>query len=106
MTPNEILIFNINRICREKGWTHKVLAKNMGMMAESLSRAINRNPSLRTLDKIAKALDVSIKSLFQDPNDVEGFVLLHGKVYHFNSKQELEEIERYAQTKPGRKSIR
>lgn len=93
MTSNEILIFNITRICREKGWTHKQLAKNMGMMAESLSRAINRNPSLRTLDKIAKALDVSIKSLFQDPNDVEGFILLRGKPYHFNSRDELVRID-------------
>lgn len=45
---------------------------------------------------IAKTLDVSIKSLFNDPGDVEGFVLLKGKSYHFNSREELSFKERQA----------
>jgi transcriptional regulator with XRE-family HTH domain len=60
----------------------------------SLSRSLNGNPTLETLEKIAKALDVSIKSLFNDLADVEGFILLHGKPYHFNSLQELNAIEK------------
>lgn len=103
MTPNEILIFNVTRLSRGKGWTHRQLASHMGINEASLSRAINHNPSLRTLGKIAKALDVSIKSLFQDPNDVEGFILLQGRAYHFNNKKELDDIERYAQSLPSPK---
>ena len=45
---------------------------------------------------MAKALDVSIKSLFDDPNDVEGFILLNGKYYHFNNNDELLSIQQRA----------
>jgi transcriptional regulator with XRE-family HTH domain len=71
----------------------------MGIMEAALSRALAGNPQLKTIEKIAKALEVSIKSLFDDPNDIEGFILLNGMPYHFNSKYELTEIER--RTKPS-----
>ncbi len=64
--------------CYERKWNRRALAKKMGIMEASLSRSLNGNPTLETLEKIAKALDVSIKSLFNDPTDFEGFVLLHG----------------------------
>lgn len=59
------------------------------------------NPTLETLEKIAKALDVSIKSLFNDPADVEGFVLLKGKPYHFNSQAEFEPAFKESRPKMG-----
>ncbi len=46
-----------------------------------------------TIEKIAKALDVSIKSLFEDPVAIEGFVSVGGhKVQRFNSVKEFERI--------------
>lgn len=94
MDTKEILIKNIDMLCYERKWNRRALAKKMGIMEASLSRSLNGNPTLETLEKIAKALDVSIKSLFNDPADFEGFVLLHGKPYHFNSLQELNAIEK------------
>ena len=41
---------------------------------------------------IAKALDVSIKSLFEDPVAIEGFVSVGGKVQRFSSREEFERI--------------
>ena len=93
MNNLEILNLNVDRLCDERGWSHKRLAKEMGIMEAALSRALNGNPQLKTIEKIAKALDVSIKSLFDDPDDIEGFILLHGKPYHFNNLQELNAIE-------------
>lgn len=93
MEIKELLINNIDYLCRERKWTRRDLAKKMGIMEASLSRSLKGNPTLGTLEKIAKALDVSIKSLFEDSNDVEGFVLLKGKAYHFNSLKELMTIE-------------
>ena len=92
----QILNLNVDRLCNERGWTHKRLAREMGIMEAALSRALAGNPQLKTLEKIAKALDVSIKSLFNDPNDVEGFILLHGRPYRFNSSEELAIIENRA----------
>lgn len=93
MGIKELLINNIDYLCRERKWTRRDLAKKMGIMEASLSRSLKGNPTLGTLEKIAKALDVSIKSLFDDPADVEGFILLNGKPYHFNTKEELKSIE-------------
>ena len=65
----------------------------MGVMPESLSRSINGLPRIDTIEKIAKALDVSIKSLFEDPIAIEGFVSVGGhKVQRFNSVKEFERI--------------
>ena len=88
----QILNLNVDRLCNERGWTHKRLAKEMGIMEAALSRALAGNPQLKTIEKIAKALDVSIKSLFDDPNDVEGFILLKGQPYHFYGKDELNQV--------------
>lgn len=93
MDTIKLLNYNVDRLCNEKGWSHKRLAKEMGIMEAALSRALSRNPQLNTIEKMAKALDVSIKSLFENPNDIEGFILLNGKPYHFNSQEELSSIE-------------
>lgn len=59
---------NLNRIvrelCRVQGMTMKELATKMGIAPESLSRAINGNPQLSTLENIAKNLNVSVAELF------------------------------------------
>lgn len=96
MNNLEILNVNVDRLCDERGWSHKRLANEMNIMEAALSRALNGNPQLKTLERIAKALDVSIKSLFDDPNDVEGFILLNGKYYHFNNNDELLSIQQRA----------
>lgn len=92
MEIKELLINNIDYLCRERKWSRRDLAKKMGIMEASLSRSLKGNPTLETLEKIAKALDVSIKSLFEDPNDIEGFILIHGKSYHYNSRKELSDF--------------
>ena len=100
MNNLEILNENIDRLCDERRWSHKRLAKEMGIMEAVLSRALTGNPQLKTIEKMAKALDVSIKSLFDDPNDVEGFILLHGQPYFFNSNAELTKIQQRSKQGP------
>lgn len=96
MDTKQLLINNIDRLCDERKWNRRTLAKKIGILEASLSRSLNGNPTLETLEKIAKALDVSIKSLFSDPADVEGFILLNGKPYHFNSNDELQVIQNHS----------
>lgn len=50
--------------------TMKELATKMGIAPESLSRAINGNPQLSTLENIAKNLNVSIAELFGNKMEV------------------------------------
>ncbi len=41
------------------------------------------------MQKMATALGVSMKSLFEPQDDVEGYIRIGEQVYQFNSKQEL-----------------
>ena len=43
----------IKEVIKDKGMTVSSLAEKMGIKQESLSRAINGNPTLETIDKIA-----------------------------------------------------
>ena len=89
---SKILADNVRRICKEQGKQMKDLAADMGIDPASLTRALNGNARLNTVQKIATALGVSVKSLFEPLDDVEGFIRIRGKVYQFNSKNELNDL--------------
>lgn len=86
---SKILADNVRRICKEQGKQMKDLAADMGIDPASLTRALNGNARLDTVQKIATALGVSMKSLFEPLDDVEGFIRVGERVYQFNSRKEL-----------------
>lgn len=88
----KIIADNVKRLCKERGKQMKDLAADMGIDPASLTRALNGNARLDTIEKIANALGVSMKSLFEPLDDVEGFIRIKGKVYQFNSRCELERL--------------
>lgn len=73
----------------------KDLAADMGIDPASLTRALNGNARLDTIDKIANALGVSMKSLFEPLDDVEGYIRIGEQVYQFNSLNELNRLLYY-----------
>lgn len=87
----KLLAENVKRICKEQGKQLKDLAFDIGIDPASLTRAIYGNARLDTIEKIAKSLGVSVKSLFEcmGYDQVEGFVKVNGKLYQFNSREEL-----------------
>ena len=89
---SKILADNVRRICKEQGKQLKDLAVDMGIDPASLTRALNGNARLDTIQKIATALGVSMKSLFEPLDDVEGFIRIGDKIYQFNSRFELEKL--------------
>ena len=70
----------------------KELAGKMDVDPAALTRALSGNCRLDTIQKMATALGVSLKSLFEPLDDIEGFIRIHGKVYQFNSQSELYSI--------------
>jgi len=86
---SKLLADNVRRICKEHGKQMKDLAADMGIDPASLTRALNGNARLDTVQKIATALGVSMKSLFEPQDDVEGFIRIGEKVRQFNSRNEL-----------------
>ncbi|MBR3478703.1 MAG: helix-turn-helix transcriptional regulator [Bacteroidaceae bacterium] len=87
-----LLSENVKRICKERKIQLKELARNMDVDPASLTRALNGNARLDTIQKIATALGVSMKSLFEPMDDVEGFIRIRGKAYQFNSRAELDKL--------------
>lgn len=92
----KILAENVKRLCKEQGKQLKDLAASIGIDPASLNRAMYGNARLDTIEKIANALEISIKSLFDpiDDNTVEGYIKIKGKIYQFNSREELNKILR------------
>ena len=88
----KVLADNVRRICKEQGKQMKDLAADMGIDPASLTRALNGNARLDTIEKIANALGVSMKSLFEPLDDVEGYIRIRDVVYQFNSRIELDNI--------------
>ena len=86
-----ILAENVKRLCKEQGKQLKDLAASMEIDPASLNRAMYGNARLDTIEKIANALGVSIKSLFEPVDDekVEGYIKIKGKIYQFSSKDEI-----------------
>lgn len=88
----------VREICKEKGITLKRLSELMNVSPELLSRAISDkgNPTLATLDKIAKALDVELVELFvrKSRKQVYGLLEIDGKFKIINSESDIYELYR------------
>lgn len=87
-----ILSQNVRRICKEQKIQLKELAAKMGIDPAALTRALGGNCRLDTMQRMANALGVSLKSLFEPTDDVEGFIRIGKQVYKFNSREELNRL--------------
>lgn len=65
----------IKEVIKEKGYTVTSFADKLGMTQVSLSRIINGNPTVETLQKIADSLDVEVRDLFKPNKDPEKEIL-------------------------------
>ena len=65
VTPTEIVRANILREMAARNWTQTELAKRAGMPQPRISEVLigSYDPSLRKLEKIAKAFGVTISAL-------------------------------------------
>ena len=59
--------FRIKEICKEKGMLMEDIATMLSIHPNTLTRNINGNPTIETLEKIASALNVSVFELFEVP---------------------------------------
>lgn len=91
----------VKEICSEKGLQMKDLAAIMNVKPESLSRTLNGNPQLSSLENIAKALNIGIADLFADKvenniifssttsNSLTSIIVYKDKTYIANTLNEL-----------------
>ena len=86
---------SVKEVCKEKGLTIQDLADKMEMKRESLSRAINGNPTLETLEKIASALEGDITELFGPFSSGAniGVISIRDTNYNINSVSDLSRLK-------------
>lgn len=92
-----LVMFRIKKICKDKGISLAELADRMETSAESVSRTLSEkgNPTMKTLTKFSKALDVQVYELFEQSGDevsVNGFIEINHKLYRINNFDELEDL--------------
>lgn len=89
--------FRILELCKEVGINQTELADKIGLSRVGLSKAINGNPTVDTIERIATALNVDITDLFKKNDsgeDVNGYIKAKGTVYEIHSFDDLEKVLR------------
>ena len=75
----------IEEIMAEKGLRKAEVARKAGLVQSNLNKAISvdGNPTLETLERIARALHVRVYELFTDafPSEPKGLIFLNGQTY-------------------------
>ncbi|MDH6357621.1 helix-turn-helix transcriptional regulator [Parabacteroides sp. PF5-9] len=83
----------VKEICKQKGMLMEDLATKLGVTRITLTRNINGNPTLSTLEKIAVALGVEVIELFShNRGDFTALIDHGGKLYRFDSIDELKDF--------------
>lgn len=89
------MLERLRDILKERGLTLKAFSEMSGISQPNLSNYINGNisPTLDTLDKIAKSLNLNIQDLFpKSKEDIELFVQFKGKSYRITTQDILDII--------------
>lgn len=83
----------IKQIAKERGYTMVQIAKELGINPVSLSTAVNGNPTVATLGKIANVLGVDISDFFEKDDRtpaINGYVEIDGEILKISSVADLE----------------
>lgn len=60
---------DVKAIARQKGMTMEQIAQRFGITKGGLSKALNGNPTLKTLRSVAEILSVPVTDLFADEEE-------------------------------------
>ena len=84
----------VKELCKERGMLMENLAQILGVTRITLTRNINGNPTMETLQKIASALTVQVWELFtaSTTGEINGFVEYRGTIYKIQSREDLQQL--------------
>ena len=84
----------VKELCKERGMLMENLAQILGVTRITLTRNINGNPTMETLQKIASALNVQVWELFtaSTTGEINGFVEYRRTIYKIQSREDLQQL--------------
>lgn len=91
---NTYMELRVKEIIKNKGLTMQEFAESLGITRDTLTRNINGNPTIDTLQKIADALNVNFLELFTSTSkeDLTALIDYKGHLYKASTLAELEKI--------------
>lgn len=87
----------IKEVLKEKNIAVQDLASKLGINRTALSRQINGNPKIETLQKIADVIGVSYLELLPEyadtqNNEVIGFIKIRGIIHEIKNIEDLKDL--------------
>lgn len=79
----------VKEIAKAKGMQMQQLADILGFTRTNLTASINGNPTLSTLENIAKALGVEVTELFSEKGTFTALIDNGGTLHRFDSLESL-----------------
>lgn len=71
------MFMDIKRVIKEKGYSVEQVAKEMGVSRVTLFQNINRNPTIKTLQRIADVIKCDVSEFFLDEKKESTFKCPH-----------------------------
>ncbi|MEG1685693.1 MAG: helix-turn-helix transcriptional regulator, partial [Bacteroides sp.] len=88
-----LMELRVKEICKEKGVLMEELANKLGIARVNLTKTINGNPTIGTLERIAESLDIDFMDLFAINNkELCGYVEYKNTIYTIKSREDLEKL--------------
>ena len=86
-------MFRIKQELKKQGISQKELALKMDVSPQYINQELNGKPSILSLERIAKALNVNVVDLFEpNPDGASGFIEYKGVTHKLNSTKDLREF--------------
>lgn len=84
----------VKEVIKAKGLTMQQVADVLGITRDTLTRNINGNPTIETLERIANALEVDITELFAPSSSggIIGVIRIRDTNYNINSVPDLSRL--------------
>jgi transcriptional regulator with XRE-family HTH domain len=88
-------MIRLKNILKERNLTLSAFAEQVGISQSNLSNYVNGNisPTLETLEKIAKSLNISVTELFKEKEEFEFQIKYNEKVYPIDKENLMEIIK-------------
>ena len=103
------MILRVNEILEERGMKKADLCRRTGLTQSNLNAAIKDggNPTIETLKKIAKALDVEVHELLTDklPSRQEAVLFINGEAYSLIKTSTPGNLTKYSDSKALRDAV-
>ena len=86
---------DVKSIVKERGLTLTEVAKRMGISRVTLMQNLQRNPTQKTLQRIADAVGCDVSEFFKEEpytSNVIGFVEINKEIHKVESLKDLKEL--------------